>query len=328
MKIQLVDILVCPKCHGKLSGQGFVHNGDEEIASGNLVCGSCGARYPIVRGVPRFVDPDNYTASFGFQWNRFAREQLDSANGHDLSAKRFYAETDWKPEWLAGKWIVELGCGAGRFLDIASQFSCQVVGIDMSSAVDAAAISMAGRKNVHIIQASAYELPLLPGTFDGGYCIGVVQHTPFPEKTLRAFADLIKVNGKVAVSIYERKPWTFLNAKYLIRPITRRLDKRVLLFFIQATMPILFPLTEALYRIPILGKLFRFVIPVADYTIGSSLPFFRRYQCAVLDTFDMLSPTFDQPQTEREVRSALMEGHIMSIERLNNSGVNLVGIKK
>ena len=29
--------------------------------------------FPIINGVPRFVPADNYTNSFGFQWNKFQK---------------------------------------------------------------------------------------------------------------------------------------------------------------------------------------------------------------------------------------------------------------
>ncbi len=50
----------------------------------------------------------------------------------------------------------------------------------------------------------------------------------------------------------------------------------------------------------------------------------KRYTWAVLDTLDMLSPRYDQPQTEDELRCALDAGGAVSIERLPNPGLNLV----
>ena len=60
-----------------------------EVISGSLTCAPCRLAYPIARGIPRFVDASNYTSNFGFQWNRFARTQLDSANGTTISRDRF-----------------------------------------------------------------------------------------------------------------------------------------------------------------------------------------------------------------------------------------------
>ena len=44
-----------------------------------------GQEYPIINGVPRFVEEDNYSNSFGEQWNTYLTTQLDSYNGKKIS---------------------------------------------------------------------------------------------------------------------------------------------------------------------------------------------------------------------------------------------------
>jgi SAM-dependent methyltransferase len=163
--------------------------------------------------------------------------------------------------------------------------------------------------------------------FDGCYCIGVIQHTPDPHKALRALPKLLKEGGRIAVTIYERKPWTRFYSKYLIRPVTKRLNKRVLLATIRGLMPILFPVTDVAFRIPVLGRLLMFTVPVANYVGETELSREQRYAWAVLDTFDMLSPEYDQPQTQKEAEEALAAEEIVELARLPNAGLNLVGKK-
>src|SRR5437588_11987584 len=86
------------------------------IDSGKLV-------YPCINGVYRITSDSNYTANFGFQWNRFATTQIDKVNRFDLSKKRFFAETGWNKEELAGKNILEVGSGAGRFSQVVLDFT-------------------------------------------------------------------------------------------------------------------------------------------------------------------------------------------------------------
>ncbi|MCS6875035.1 MAG: hypothetical protein RML33_10510 [Acidobacteriota bacterium] len=93
-------------------------------------------------------------------------------------------------------------------------------------------------------------------------------------------------------------------------------------------MPILFPITDLLFRLPALGKLFSFIIPVANYVNERRLTREQRYNWAILDTFDMLSPEFDLPMTEQEAFTILKENDIEEILRLKNPGLNLVGRKK
>ena len=327
MKIKLLEILVCPKCKTDLSLQ-QKETLQHEIIEGDLLCENCRKKYPIVNGIPRFIELDNYASSFGYQWNLFRKEQIDSHNGTDLSAERFWAETGWDKDSLNGKWILDAGCGAGRFLDIASTTKSEVVGIDISSAIDAAQENLKGRQNVHFIQASIYELPFRDETFDRVYCIGVIQHTPDPKKTMETLPKFVKKDGQIAVTIYEKNKYTLLYAKYLLRPITRRVPQKTLLNLLKATMPVMFPVTSFLFRLPKVGKVFAFLIPIANYVHEPRLNKEQRYNWALLDTFDMLSPAFDQPQTEENARTALSQAGVSKIERLPNVGLNLIGRKQ
>jgi SAM-dependent methyltransferase len=288
-----------------------------------LRCSKCAKEYPVTNGIPRFVPTDGYSASFGYQWNIFRLQQLDSYNGTSLSARRFHGETGWSADDLRGKLVLDGGCGAGRFLDVASRMDCDVVGVDISSAVDAAAASVGDRPNVHLVQASLYALPFRPQQFDAVYCIGVVQHTPDPRGVVQALAAAVRPCGHLALTIYERRRFTTLGGKYLIRPVTRRLGNRPLLALVRGAMPILFPLTDILFRIPRLGRLFRFLIPVANYVDETSLSREQRYQWAILDTFDALSPRYDSPQREGDMVAVLRQAGLHSIERPPIRGLTL-----
>lgn len=327
MHTKLLKLLACPSCGGELSSTPQQVAPDGDILTGELQCGSCQAAYPIEEGIPRFAGKQNYAASFGYQWNRFKAEQIDSINQTNLSEKRFYAETGWTKAELAGKWILDAGCGSGRFLDVASQAGCEVVGLDLSNAVDAAKKNLDGRKNVHLVQASIYQLPFRDGAFDGCYCIGVIQHTPDPQGALRSLPRVLREDGRLAVTIYERRKWTLFYTKYLVRWATKRMNQRALLWLLKGALLVLFPLTEILFRIPYLNRLFMFVIPVANYVNEPALSLRQRYQWALLDTFDMLAPQYDQPQTQQEVERALAAAGVKGVSRLANPGLNIVGYR-
>jgi SAM-dependent methyltransferase len=193
--------------------------------------------------------------------------------------------------------------------------------------VDAAQETLAGRDNVHLVQASIFELPFRPGSFDGVYCIGVIQHTPDPARAVQNVAEMVRSGGRVAVTIYERRPLTKLYSKYWLRPLTRRMRPEGLLRLIRAAMPPAFLLTEVLFRVPVLKRAFRFMIPVANYVDATDLSMKQRYRWAILDTFDMLAPAYDLPQRERDVVDVLTAAGIREIRRLPNAGLNLVGQK-
>ncbi len=278
-------------------------------------------------GIPRFVASEAYASSFGMQWKRFRLEQLDPHSGTTLSERRFRTETGWDPSWLAGRVVLDAGCGAGRLLEVASRDAGLVFGLDYSEAVDAARESLGDRDNIELVQADIYALPFRAASLDGVYCIGVLQHTPSPERALASLPPLVAPGGRIAVTAYERRPFTLLSGKYLARRIFRRLSSPAKLRLIQLTLPVLFPLTDVLFRLPVFGRVFRFLLPIANYVDEPQLTRRQRYRWALLDTFDMLAPVYDTPQREKDLRRELAAGGIEGIRRLPNPGVNLVGEK-
>jgi SAM-dependent methyltransferase len=270
------------------------------------------------------VPAQNYAESFGYQWRRFQSTQLDTVSGVPLSEERFFAETGWTPEWLNDKIVLDVGCGAGRFAEVASRHARLVVGMDYSSAVDAAHENLLNRPNVHIVQADIFNLPFRSKAVDGLYCLGVLQHTPAPVSAARELPWVIKDGGRLAITVYERRRYTKLGTKYLLRRGLRRLDPEQMLKLVQWSMPVLFPISEILFRVPVLNRIFRYFLPVANYVDEPRLGLRQRYTWAVLDTLDALSPSYDNPLTEAELRVALQTGGAGSIERLPNPALNLV----
>ena len=303
MHRKLLDVLVDPLTGDPL--QLAADSGVEPIEAGELVSPS-GARYPIVRGIPRFVQ-DHYAESFGYQWNLFSKVQLDSANGGSYSRRRFNEELQWDSAELKGKWVVDAGCGAGRFSEIAASYGAEVLAVDLSSAVDATAQNLAAWPNVHPIQADITRLPLRRDQVSFLYSIGVIQHTPDPVTTTRRLVQFLGPGARFGFTIYGRRPWTLLHSKYLIRPLTSRLTPERLLGMIRSVMPVMFRVTSILFSLPLLGPLARFIIPIANYTWQKDLPREIRYQQSILDTFDMLSPRYDRPLATKQVQRALVD---------------------
>ena len=57
MKDSLLEILVCPVCHGKLELKNAERN-EKEITSGSLSCAKCNYDYNITEGIPNLVPPE------------------------------------------------------------------------------------------------------------------------------------------------------------------------------------------------------------------------------------------------------------------------------
>jgi 2-polyprenyl-3-methyl-5-hydroxy-6-metoxy-1,4-benzoquinol methylase len=265
----------------------------------------------VVGEIPRFVPKENYAESFGLQWNRFANTQIDSKVGTTRSEVRFREETLWGEKDLAGKLVLDAGCGSGRFSEIALKLGASLIAVDYSSAVEASKQNLSAPDKL-IIQGDLAALPILNQTFDFIYCIGVLQHTSEPAKIVKELLRCLKIDGEITLTFYEDSSWHVLwYSKYLVRPLTKRLPKALLLKIIERTSSVWFPLTSFLFSLPgNLSRGFRFLIPIANYVeYKYTSPKIARDE-AILDTFDMLSPSYDKPIKKSEIHSWVLDSGI------------------
>ncbi|HEY1605334.1 MAG TPA: class I SAM-dependent methyltransferase [Allosphingosinicella sp.] len=271
-----------------------------------------GNAFPVVNGVPRFCELQNYSQSFGTQWNLFAGTQLDRPeHGLRASERRFFAETGWAPESLEGLDVLEVGSGAGRFSKVVLERTrARLWSVDYSTAVEAnfANNCAFATDRFQLLQASVYELPFPDDSFDRVFCLGVLQHTPDFEASVRALISKTKPGGEIAVDFYPiRGWWTKLNAKYMLRPFSKRIAHDRLMSLIDRNVDWMIAVAQGLNRLR-LGVLTRF-LPMVDLRIvppGLTKAEFREW--TVLDTFDMFSPEHDHPQRLRNV-AAMFRRH-------------------
>jgi SAM-dependent methyltransferase len=324
-----IETLRCPTCAAPLRLAVASANG--EIETGMLACGSehC---FEVRQGIPRFVPPDSYADSFGFQWKTFARLQLDSYNGTDFSFARFRAITGWSAEDLKGRKVLDAGCGAGRFAEVvAHRLGADLYAFDLSAATEAC------RENLmphppFVCQASIYTPPFAEGTFDFVYSIGVIQHTPDPHAAIVSLCRLVKPGGSIALWIYEQDWKSFvgtLGFKRLLRPLVSRLERRKQLAFSRALAALFFPVVWPLRRLGTAGKLVMRLLPVASgHLVGIPLSKEDFRTWVLLDTFDMYASTYDQPQTFQAVADTLRNAGFQDIERRPHGGVAVTARRK
>jgi SAM-dependent methyltransferase len=314
--MRMLNVFRCPSCRAPLSS-----NGDA------LTCTQCAAAYPVVDSIPRFVPEENYAANFGFQWNRFSATQLDSHTGVPISRDRFLRETGWDEQTLSGKLVLDAGCGAGRFAEIALSLGAEVVAIDYSTAVDAAQRNLKTHPRLHLAQADIYHLPFAPGTFDFVYSLGVLQHTPDVKRAALAVIEMAKPGGGVTLDLYQRSWKNLLTPKYWLRPITTRMKQDRLFAAVERSVPALLAVSDALGRIPGIGSHARRFVPVANYRGILPLDDRQLREWAVLDTFDWLGPTFDQPQDVATLRQWLEEAGLQQIDVQRLDHVTARGVR-
>ncbi len=315
MRLDLLDILVCPDCAEQPRFDLAVDTQDgPEILAGRLTCPACRQTFVIVRGIPRFVDDaENYSENFAYEWNRWGRIQIDRFAGHSLSTRRFLADTHWPESWLKDKLILDAGCGAGRFADVAAGMGARVVAIDLSGAVDAARANTADRNGrVHVVQASLFRLPFRRGVFDGIYCMGVIQHTPDPQAVMTALPAFLKPGGRVVYNFYEIHWHTRLQPiKYAMRTLTSRLGAVANYRLALALTVLFFPLSWLLSHIRFV-RFINIMLPICA-SHSPDLTIRQQFVWTLLDTFDWYSPRYEKRQRHTEVAEILRRAGLVDV---------------
>ncbi|WP_051296154.1 class I SAM-dependent methyltransferase [Eisenibacter elegans] len=271
---------------------------------------------PFRSGVYHIAQDEGYTESFGFQWNRFERTQIDRFSKNNQSEARFFTVTGWPRGGLADEQILEVGAGAGRFTQVVlAHTQATLHSVDYSRALEANYRNNAiYGERLRLFQASIYALPFAPQQFDKVFCFGVLQHTPDVGRSVACLAAMVKPGGELVVDFYPiRGWWTKLHAKYLLRPWAKRLSHEKLLNRIERHAPWMIRLSQTLHRIG-LGMLTRFV-PICDLrTLPAELSREQLLEWVILDTFDMFSPQYDQPQRIETVARWMTEAGLEVVQ--------------
>lgn len=221
---------------------------------GELRCHACESRgaasFAITRGIPRFADlaavesDKKATAdNFGWQWQHFTQEDTR------------YAEQllGWiapvTPDFFRDKVVLEGGCGKGRHTQLAAQWGArEVVGVDLSEAVETAFVATRSLPNAHVIQADIFRLPLAR-KFDYAFSVGVLHHLPDPRQGFLSLASKVKPGGQISAWIYgaENNEWIIRLVNPVREKITSRIDQRALLHLSKIPAAGIFLATKLVY---------------------------------------------------------------------------------
>ena len=245
---------MCPWCQGELTLAAFDGSPPgADVVEGLLHC-SCGRRFPVVNGIPRILEdafklfPDfvqrnrvrlpplpevpvmktkdadairRTRESFGYQWTQFSEMAIDFRQNF---LQYIYPVDE---TFFPGKLGLDLGCGFGRHIYNAAKFGAEMIGVDLSDAIESTRANTKDLPNVHLVQANVYHLPIKPGVLDFAYSIGVLHHLPDPEAGFRCLVPLVKPGGSLFVWVYSNSR-SFLNfCLEEVRAVTTRLPKRV-----------------------------------------------------------------------------------------------------
>lgn len=260
MRRQLLELLCCPICWGSLSLNGFQEGDDAE--EGLLECAGCSRTFPVINGIPRLL-PDELAHLVlrfhaGFfrryagpmasylercrgrsqeEWWRAERRMLMSYSYQWRKFKEMFPH--WKqvfldsirplePVFFRGKIGLDAGCGFGRSLYYAASYGAEMIGVDLSEAVEAARENTRHLPGVHLVQADISRLPVKERSLDLVYSIGVLHHLPDPKRGFLGLTRLLKPGAPIFIWVYSRGQGRQIAVFNLMRAISTRLPLRLL----------------------------------------------------------------------------------------------------
>jgi 2-polyprenyl-6-hydroxyphenyl methylase/3-demethylubiquinone-9 3-methyltransferase len=132
---------------------------------------------------------------------------------HEINPLRL----DWidRHAQLAGKQVLDVGCGGGILAEAMARRGARVTGIDLSEkALRVAELHLLESKlDVTYRKAMAEELAAeRAGAFDVVTCMELLEHLPQPESMVAACARLVRPGGQVFFSTINRNPKAYLFA--------------------------------------------------------------------------------------------------------------------
>ncbi|TNC77565.1 bifunctional 2-polyprenyl-6-hydroxyphenol methylase/3-demethylubiquinol 3-O-methyltransferase UbiG [Janthinobacterium lividum] len=125
---------------------------------------------------------------------------------------------------LAGKRVIDIGCGGGILAESMARKGADVTGIDLSDkalkVADLHSLESGAKVRYKLIAAEAMAKEE-PGQYDVVTCMEMLEHVPDPAAIVKACAALVKPGGHVFLSTLNRNPkaylFAILGAEYLLR---------------------------------------------------------------------------------------------------------------
>jgi len=129
---------------------------------------------------------------------------------------------------LAGKPVLDVGCGGGILSESMAASGAQVMGIDLGEkALQVARLHLLeSGQRVNYRKVAVEELAAeQPASFEVVTCMEMLEHVPDPHSVIRACAELVKPGGWVFFSTLNRNPKSYLfavlGAEYLLNLLPR-----------------------------------------------------------------------------------------------------------
>jgi SAM-dependent methyltransferase len=274
--------------------------------SGDQLVNNDGESFPIINGIPRFVPQENYASAFGLQWKTYAKTQLDSFSNTSITQDRLERCLGMPISGLKDKTVLEVGAGAGRFTELLVKGGGLIHSIDLSVAVDVNKENIGNAPNYQIAQASVYDIPYADNLFDYVVCLGVIQHTPDPEKTIKCLFEKVKPGGVLVIDHYIWRIGYYSTLTPIFRAILKEMKPEKSQRIVNNLVDFFFPIHWNLKDRGIINWLVHRISPLIVYI--REFPEQDRqfhYEWSKLDTYDQLTDYYKHLRSMEDIRKTL-----------------------
>jgi SAM-dependent methyltransferase len=274
--------------------------------SGDQLVNNDGEFFPIINGIPRFVPQENYASAFGLQWKTYAKTQLDSFSNTSITQDRLERCLGMPISGLKDKTVLEVGAGAGRFTELLVKGGGLIHSIDLSVAVDVNKENIGNAPNYQIAQASVYDIPYADNLFDFVVCLGVIQHTPDPEKTIKCLFEKVKPGGVLVIDHYIWRIGYYSTLTPIFRAILKEMKPEKSQRIVNNLVDFFFPIHWNLKDRGIINWLVHRISPLIVYI--REFPEQDRqfhYEWSKLDTYDQLTDYYKHLRSMEDIRKTL-----------------------
>ncbi len=257
-----LEVLCCPVCGGGLAEETF-QGASGEIEEGRLMCRGCARVFPIIAGIPRLLPDELAHMSLRFHpeffrryaapmapWRERCRPGVDGSRWWRAERRTMASYSyQWRkfsdmfphweqvfrdsvqpitPDFFRGRLGLDAGCGFGRSLYYAASYGAEMIGLDLSEAVEAARGNVGHLPNVHLVQADIFHPPFADQSLDFVYSIGVLHHLPDPEAGFSSLAKRLKPGAPIFIWVYARGRGRQIPFLTLMRAVSTRVPFQLL----------------------------------------------------------------------------------------------------
>jgi len=254
-----------------------------EIVSGELSCETCDVTYSIVGGIPRILTNELKTiaaemgrgnpttderldremddiapvakdqdealfqkiqkanqSNYGYEWQAFSHEYDQWEEVYESN----YVKED--NAFFQGKLGLDAGCGMARYTRVSVGKGAEMVGLDLSNAIEAAYERGKALPMFHAVQGDIFNLPFRSEYFDFAQSLGVIHITPDPESALQSIKRVVQPGRNIFLMVYqtfeEESTIKHLMLKVVnpLRKLKVRMPSNVWYAFLYLLIPVVF----------------------------------------------------------------------------------------